>query len=174
MHPLLFEIELEHGNVRKVLNHLAALADQLDNDRSAVVDHITLCLEYLHLHSGVTHHSNEDMILQRLQHRKALTDPLRNVCEDHNTFEEIVQRLITTLRNHPKSAKLKNDLLGYIERHRRHMQLEEEHLFPAAEEALSSDDWSAVEVEWLQQPDPIFGPKRRKRFLSLALAIHSG
>ena len=174
MHPLLFELEIEHGNVRKVLSHLAELAAQLGRKRDDVLDDINLCLEYLHVYAEATHHANEDLILTRMQKRSTSEcEELTRIMQDHKSFEEIVQRLIETLRNHPKSAKLKKDLVEYVERQRRHLMNEEKYLMPAAEELLNHSDWSEVEDKWLQQPDPVFGPKRRRRFLPLALAIHS-
>ena len=174
MHPLLFELELEHGNVRKVLSHLAELTSQLSRNREAVLDDINLCPEYLHVYAEATHHANEDMILSKLEHRSpAEAEELKKITQDHKSFDEIVQRLIETSRNHPRSAKLKKDLVDYVERQRRHLMLEEKYLMPVAEELLTNNDWSEVEDKWLQQPDPVFGPKRRKRFLPLALAIHS-
>ena len=53
------------------------------------------------------------------------------------------------------------------------MTWEEKHLLPMAERVLDHHAWASIEDAWIAHPDPVFGATRKRRFLPLALAVHS-
>ena len=174
MHPLLIELELEHHNLRKILLHLEQQVERLHDARDEARPNILLSLEYLHLQPATAHHNNEERITKALaEGGTPLTENLLMVQQDHSVFDQLVNRLITTIGKHPESRRLPGDVNAYLDRYRRHMAWEEQHLLPLADEALENRAWARVEDAWIAHPDPVFGPSRNSRFIPLSLAVQS-
>ena len=174
MHPLLIELELEHRNLRKVLIYLRQQVDALGQGREDTVSNITLTLEYMHLQPEIAHHVNEEQIGKALLESGAqLSEQLQSIRRDHGTFAALAQQLINTIRKHPRSRRLPDDLAAFIERYEQHMVWEEKHLLPMAERVLDHRAWATIEDAWIAHPDPVFGADRQHRFMPLTLAVHS-
>jgi len=172
MHPLLIELEFEHQNLRKLLVCLEREIDQLDDAPKEALHHIVLLLEYLKLQPERAHHVNEECIRAELM--GCGVEPqqsLYSIREDHGAFNSMIKRLGDLVRNHPKSRRLRDHLRAFVARYQEHMNLEEEHLFQAAEKLLDVKAWGRIEEAWIAYPDPVFGNKVQRRFLPLAIAL---
>jgi len=53
---------------------------------------------------------------------------------------------------------------NFVRRYRRHIALEEEHVFPAAAQVLSGEDWAAIDAGMEYRDDPLFGGAVVERF----------
>ena len=60
--------------------------------------------------------------------------------------------------------KLKSPLAGFVASYRRHLDMEEEKLFPAALRELTGEDWEEIEYDSFDRKDPLFSDSVEQRF----------
>jgi hemerythrin-like domain-containing protein len=61
--------------------------------------------------------------------------------------------------------------LSYVQSNFDHMRLEENTVFPGAEDTLTEDDWAAIKVRLSASADPLFGSIQEQRYTGLYEAI---
>lgn len=153
---------------------LATLEEQLQtSDLSAPEDYFLMqdILRYLHEYPDAVHHPTEDLLFDRLVHRKP--DSRKDVARlrrDHNKLSvntaELMHSLEDAATQHtPESAETVGvELTEYIRRLRRHMRFEETHLFPSAVQCLAHKDWQNIESRLDAVQDPLFGSSVAKDY----------
>jgi len=107
------------------------------------------------------HHPKEDLIYERLCWRDQvsawvvgdLAQAHARLAEDLRTFGEAVRAV-------QREAELPRDALvgwarSFIEQQRRHLAMQEASFFPAAERALTEEDWRELEAAIPRGPDPL-------------------
>ena len=81
---------------------------------------------------------------------------------DHMHSEKAVRDLLRLLLaweqlGAPRKAAFVDALGPYVEAYLEHMRLEEALVLPAAEAALSDEDWAALDLAFDENPDPLTG-----------------
>jgi hemerythrin-like domain-containing protein len=119
---------------------------------------------YLHDYPDSVHHPTENLLfeilLKREPGRKKTVTGLRR---DHKSVEAETQNLLDLLDKaiDEPTAKLEQSVrkscLDFAGHQRRHMQFENQKLFPAAIDALSPSDWKQIESHFAAVEDPLFG-----------------
>ena len=119
------------------------------------------------------HHPVEDRVFRKLQARDpeagARVGPL---LEEHENISELSIGFARALDKATRGSKddeaqLRKTLKNFVERYRAHMYGEEQLFFPLALETLTDHDWSEIEFDLFDRPDPLFDRAEEERFRKL-------
>lgn len=173
MSEALQRLHKEHADFSRLLDLLDrelavfAAGERPDYDLiGAVIDY---CLDY----PDAVHHPKEDLVYRILKSRDAeLARLVGDLEAEHRQIGAMTRDLAEAMRQvlaeELVDRQSVHDLTrGFVRRYRRHIALEEEQVFPAAAQALSADDWAAIDAMLEQREDPLFGSAVVDRFRAL-------
>ena len=159
---LMQELRDDHRNMAIVLDVLADMIKDAaagDNPDFELVDEI---MRYMTVYPDAVHHPKEDIVYRQLRRdRPDLAEGLDDVPADHLAIAE----LGTALRDDVEAIiaggavrreKLIEDMSGYVERLRNHMNWEERDLFKRIDTMLDSDDRQVDISQYEHVKDPVF------------------
>ena len=122
-------------------------------------------VHYMYEYTDVVHHPTEDLMFDKLLQRAPDTKlEVAHLRRDHEALHKDTARIQKLLdqavkRRNPKAAEaVRVASEKYIERLRRHIQIEETELFPSAVRCLANRDWHEIETRLEARQDPLFGP----------------
>ena len=163
----------EHANMAKLLRILDRHLDDFDAGGSPDYELMLGIVEYLHDWSGQWHHPKEDLVLAKLRQRDpAAAERVGDLEADHHAladrtlqFREAIAEIVGD-EELPRE-QVSNLAHGFIDAERRHMAGEENVFLPAAEKALTTEDWAEIAMRVGDPKDPLFGQNVEKRFEAL-------
>jgi hemerythrin-like domain-containing protein len=164
----------EHRNIEKLL---AVLEQELVVfDRRERPDYETLqaVVDYFADYPARCHHPKEDMIVDLLATRDpAAARAVGDIHGDHRQEAERLARLAHTLESVRTGGELPRQAVdevvrGFIAHERRHIDLEERALFPAALTGLRPADWARIDARMSDARDPLFNGTVERKFRALA------
>ena len=173
MSDVIETLRRDHLNLAELLGMLEAQMTVFDEGgrpddewRAGIVYY---CLNYPDLY----HHPMEDRVLAKL--REAAPEAAAKVGDldaRHKELGELTRRLSAALHQILNEAEVDRDAVvalsaSFIEAYRGHINHEELYFFPAAEIALSDDDWEAVARSIADLDDPLFGEKVAEEYKRL-------
>jgi hemerythrin-like domain-containing protein len=166
-------LQKEHADFSRLLDlldrQLAVFASGERPDYDVIGAVIDYCLDY----PDAMHHPKEDLIYRVLESRNAeLARIVGDLEEDHRRIAAMTRELAEALRQvlaeELVDRQRVHDLTeSFIRGYRRHIALEEEKVFPAAERTLSRDDWDSIDARLERRGDPLFGDAVVDRFRAL-------
>lgn len=119
---------------------------------------------YLNDYPDSVHHPTEnlmfELLLQREPSRRKSVAGLRR---DHESVATETENLLELLDQAidapsvPLEKSVRQACLAFVEHQKKHMQFENQKLFPAAMDALSQEDWNRIESHFAKVADPLFG-----------------
>ena len=129
---------------------------------------------YIRVFPDKYHHpKEEDFLFKALRER----DPesagfLDQVTQQHSVGDRLVDELDAALKAYQDNYPDGLDTLAaaaetFVSSQFEHMQLEEEKILPAAEAALTPEDWTAIDQAFTSNKDPMFGENLEVAFHSL-------
>jgi len=152
----------DHVHFSLILDMLDRQADALENGDKKAEPIIALGLKYFRDYPRKVHHPMEDAIYGILRHHMERgVDKLFNALEEH---AELHQELAAVSAAASSLAR-KDDaavagfcarLRKFTTRERRHMEMEEAYLYPAAVHMLTPEEWASVAASCSSEKDPIF------------------
>ena len=165
MSRIMESLSQEHANMAKLLAILERQIDLFKQGATPDYHTIRTILEYNVEYSDLYHHPKEDLVFARLRARYPETiNTVNNLEEDHRRLASQTRRFSEVIANIIDGAELRRDRVmrmaeEYLESARRHMEMEDKWIFPAARQWLTAEDWDAVEREATSGEDPLFGPE---------------
>jgi len=175
------ELEIDHRNMRQLLDIIEEEMDAYRQDRVPDFEILHLIVDYTLNYPEISHHPREDAIYAMLLRR----DPtgaaaVGNLMEEHRQLSRLIHRLAAAVANVERDVETPKDWLDslvreYLARNRSHMQAEEQHFFPRALAALRDEDWAEIDAKLHRLIDPLFGGKVAQDYLRLhqrIMALH--
>jgi hemerythrin-like domain-containing protein len=154
----------EHRHLNALMRALERKARQ--KDRLVAGDYYLLrdIAGYLHDYPDSVHHPTENLLfeilLQREPGRKQAVAGLRrdhkSVAAETRSLLDLLDQAIDDPGKEVERA-VRQSCLDFAGHQRRHMQFENQKLFPAAIEALTQADWKQIEAHFAAVEDPLFG-----------------
>ena len=163
----------EHANMAKLLRILDRHLGEFDAGGAPDYELMSGIIDYLHDWSGQWHHPKEDLILAKLRLRDpAAAERVGDLEADHEALSERTLHFREAIADIVNDEELPRDRVsrmahGFIDAERRHMAGEEKVFLPAAEKALTTEDWAEIAMRVGDPKDPLFGQKVEKRFEAL-------
>ena len=169
-------IELLRGEHRDIEKLLDVLEDELKVfDRRERPDYevIEAIINYFRDYPDCCHHPKEDMVFDKLKARDpSAAKRVGDVEAEHRQETERLDRVARIVRNvlldHEIPRQTFSDVLrDFIDHQRVHMAMEERTLFPAAANALRSEDWQKIESNWKDKTETLFSLAMEEKCHSL-------
>jgi hemerythrin-like domain-containing protein len=167
----------EHRNIEKLLEVLEQELSIFDRRARPDYDTLQAVIDYFSEYPARCHHPKEDMIVEALAARNpASARAVGDIYADHQQEGERLRRLAHTLDNVRSGGELLRQTVDdvmreFIAHERRHIELEERALFPAAIEALTAEDWARIDARMSDERDPLFNKTVEQKFRLLAQKI---
>ncbi len=164
----------EHTNMAMLLDVLDRQLAAVEAGERAGYDIIKGILDYFLTYPELFHHPKEDLIYLRLRALgSAEAKPLADLLTGHEDIALLTRRFaratVDQILNPDAAQRQWFSSLGreFVDTNRRHMAEEEEHFFPLALRVLSAEDWAAIEAQFTDWDDPLFGRSVERRFRGL-------
>jgi hemerythrin-like domain-containing protein len=169
-------IELLRDEHRDIEQLLSVLEDELKVfDRRERPDYevIQAIISYFQDYPDCCHHPKEDMIFDKLKARDPPTAiRIGDVEAEHRQETERLDRVAKVVRNVLLDREIERQTFSdvmrdFINHQRVHMAMEERTLFPAAENALRSEDWREIDLKWNDKTESLFNVAMEEKLQSL-------
>ncbi len=163
----------EHADLERLLDlldwQLATFRDGGRPDYELIGTVVEYCVSY----QDVVHHPREELVFGKLLVRdRSAAAAIDDLEEDHGRLAARARELAAAVRQVVAEEIVDRAWLwglceNLAQAYRRHIADEEEHFFPAAQAALSDEDWVELENRFEDRGDPLFGEPVADRFRAL-------
>lgn len=173
MPAVIDSLRQEHANMAKLLTVLDRQITIFDAGGSPDYDIISSVVQYLRDWSDRWHHPKEDLVMDKLRQRDAkAAEAVGDLEHDHEALAALTDRFLEAIGNVLHEEELLREQVSglaaeFLRSQRRHMQGEESVFLPAAERALTTEDWAEIAMRIGDPHDPLFGRTVEKRFEGL-------
>jgi len=171
MSDTLILLRLEHDNIAKLLDIVDVELGKLHQAEEIDCQLIGSVVDYLRSYGDECHHPKEDRIFRALRRRNpGAANDIGDLEQKHDDMAKATEALAQELEAAQASEarvnrlKLKTPLAEFLASYRRHLDLEEETLFPAALRELTEGDWEEIEFDTFDRKDPLFSDTVEQRF----------
>jgi hemerythrin-like domain-containing protein len=167
----------EHRNIEKLLRVLEQELNVFDRRERPDYEVMRAVIDYFQDYPDRCHHPKEDLLFARLQARDAeVAASIGDLGAEHEQGTERLYRLAQTLESILTDHDLPRDTFDRVVRdfiacERRHIDMEERRLFPAALETLRPEDWTAIDARLDDKGDPLFAAPVEAKFDALRRRI---
>ncbi|MBK1721110.1 hemerythrin domain-containing protein [Thiocystis violacea] len=179
MHPVMARLAQDHARLTQVLNLLDGLLDRFHEGTEPDYELINELLEYMDNYADVVHHPTEELIFQRvLELGTDRPDIFEVLTRQHAGLSQVTKRFRTSIEGIlNEEVLLREDVEAngreLVATNRGHMILEDSEAFPIALQALSEDDWDAIQAAAPVVEDPVFGNPDPQRFKALFKQLYA-
>jgi len=168
-------IKAEHRSIAAVLDGMLFLVGEIRKGRMRPdFELFKAMLHYIRAFPVKLHHPKEDQWLYRIlrERRADAAQALDELETEHVQDRELVAGLTDALDRYEKFGReafdaFDNAVKDYAKFEWSHMRKEEEVILPMAEQALSADDWKAIDAAFRSNEDPIVGVRVSREFREL-------
>jgi hemerythrin-like domain-containing protein len=169
----------EHAYFRRLLDLLHREVEVFPRGEQPNYELMLDILSYLRDYGDQYHHPREDVAFRRLVRRLPVLElPLARLRQEHR----VIARAGEILRGHLEAIvagavvrveDIETAAATYLVYYGNHISKEEEDVLPAANAALTIEDWAEVRGAVRAAPDPLFGdhPENRYRELRRRIAL---
>jgi len=167
----------EHRNIEKLLLVLEQELGVFNRRERPDYEVLQAVIDYFKEYPASCHHPKEDMIFEILKARDpAAADTVGDLEGEHQEEADRLRRLAWTIENVRTGRDMLRETVAaivrdFIDHERRHIEMEERALFPAASKALQSADWAQIDAHLSNQHDPLFNGAGEQRFHALRQQI---
>lgn len=173
MRNVIKELRTEHANMGRLLKILDRQIEIFEAAGQPDYDIMQDIILYFLDFPDQCHHPKEDLLAQKLLERSPdRAARLTELAELHKVLGALSRKVASVVRRVLDEAELpRAQVIGaakeFIRAQRHHMEMEEEHFLPLAEELLSERDLGELESEIFATDDPLFGPRTEAHFAML-------
>jgi hemerythrin-like domain-containing protein len=167
----------DHRNMEKLLRLLEQELVVFDAAERPDFDVLAGIVEYFRSYPLQVHHPKEDLLARQLAARDpARADAIIGIEAEHSQAErrlDVFARLVEGVLNDQELSRQALDLAAteFVAHERRHIEIEERELFPAARAILSGEDWTQLDAKLDDARDPLFDRKIERRYAALAARL---
>jgi hemerythrin-like domain-containing protein len=167
----------EHGYFSRLLGLLQKQVDVFRTGERPNYELMLDIISYLRDYSDRYHHPREDVAYARLAARCPEMAPVLGcLVQEHRILAnagERLARLVNAALDEAIVERTEIEMAAgtYLVYYRAHIDWEEGHVLARAGEALTPEDWEAVNNAVPEGPDPLFGPEPDRRYRELRRQI---
>ena len=166
-------LRAEHRDIEKLLLVLEEELTAFDRKERPDYEVIQAVISYFQDYPDCCHHPKEDMAFDKLKARDPVAaESIGDVGAEHHEeaqrLERVARMVRSILLDHEVLRQTFDDVMrDFIGQERKHMEMEERILFPAAVNALQSEDWTDIDLRWSDKKDTLFNVAMEERCHSL-------
>ena len=163
----------EHRNIEELLLVLEQELNVFDRNEQPDYEILHSVISYFQDYPDCCHHPKEDMIFEKLKARDPVAaGSVGDLEAEHQNegkrLQRVAQMIRSILTHHEVLRPTFDDIMrDFIEHERKHMEMEERVLFPAAVNALQPEDWAGIDAIWSEKKDTIFNVAIEEKCQSL-------
>ena len=173
MSEFLRALQSDHAKMAHLLELLERQLDIFDQGKTPDYELVGGILDYCIGYPDRFHHPKEDAILDQMARSQPENLQVQQeLKEDHEKLAILTKRFADAMEQVLQDQEVPRDWFGqtgrqFIRHYRRHLNWEEEEVFPRAAESLSTDEWADIEALFSGDNDPLFGAGDEARFKAL-------
>lgn len=161
MSEILQGLRDDHAKIGRLLDVIEGELGRVESGAAPDAAALEKAVAYLRDYPAHAHHDKEDRVLRKLRARDAaaaaaagdLDDQHQELLTLTDDFTDAAEQVLRRSPHAPTGFLEKTRT--FVNAYRRHIELEERFLFPAALWSLTADDWAALEAEIAAAPpDP--------------------
>lgn len=144
MHPVMRQLVREHGVMQSVLDGIEREVAIAEAGGPFNADRVLLALQYLRDFPEWYHHPLEEALFARVIARDPdRAEAFTEVWAEHDRIPALSHRLLDGIIDDADAdaAGLRHDLTHYVAEQRRHIQRENDEVFPLLLDVLTDEDW---------------------------------
>lgn len=171
---MLARIHTDHRHISTLLAVLARKVIKLRSGQEINLSLVRDVVDYLQRYADRSHHPMEDILYQYYLDKKGESGDVHRLAMEHRQLQKITEQLFDTLTMILNDAVVPRDRLideidGFVEIQRKHLQEEEGQILPLLEEHLDDNDWETVRklVANKLVDDPLFGESGDREYEDL-------
>ena len=163
----------DHSNMAKLLDAVERQLAAFERGEPLDLDILQGALDYCLNYPDLYHHPKEDLVWERLRLRDPEgTAAFADLHEEHRKLGELTRRFAAAMRSVLRDLEVSRESVDqiarqFLDRYRRHMEMEEQRFFPAAVRTLTAADWAEIDMQLADRDDPLFGAASEARFKAL-------
>jgi hemerythrin-like domain-containing protein len=163
----------EHRDIEQLLNVLEDELKVFDRGERPDYEVIEAIISYFQDYPDCCHHPKEDMIFDKLKTRDPpAAKSIGDAEAEHRQETERLDRVARVVRNVLLDREIvrhtfSDVMRDFIDHQRVHMAMEERMLFPAAKNALRSEDWREIDLKWNDRTESLFNVAMDEKLHSL-------
>ena len=163
----------EHRNIEELLLVLEQELNVFDRNEQPDYEILQAVISYFQHYPDCCHHPKEDMIFEKLKARDPVAaGSVGDLEAEHQNegkrLQRVAQMIRSILTHHEVLRPTFDDIMrDFIEHERKHMEMEERVLFPAAVNALQPEDWAGIDAIWSEKKDTMFNVAIEEKCQSL-------
>ncbi len=174
MSTTIAKLHQEHIGMTKLLK---ILDQQLATFHAGDTPDYQMMLDVMHYmihYPDMSHHPKEDVVFMHLKTVDAsLSADIEQLVQEHKDLVAKGHEFFSTLQLALDDAAmfsrstLEEQAHAYIDLLRRHMDLEEAKVMPAAAKSISEAEWQKIQAEIEELEDPLFGSTVKEDYVAL-------
>jgi len=160
------KLHKDHIHLEKVFKILDQQVELLSSDASPDYYLMADITNYIQHYPDLIHHPKEDLVYDILKQRNKeaaeVVEQLQNehltlpseTIKLHKLLEKVISSVLLVSRE-----EIQNQVKDFLDNERKHMDLEEEIIYPLIKGTLTEEDWSnleTLEAKTHQKADPLF------------------
>lgn len=163
----------EHRDIEQLLNVLEDELKVFDRGERPDYEVIEAIISYFQDYPDCCHHPKEDMIFDKLKTRdppaaKSIGDAEAEHRQETERLDRVARVVRNVLLDRAIVRQTFSDVMrDFIDHQRVHMAMEERMLFPAAKNALRSEDWREIDLKWNDRTESLFNVAMDEKLHSL-------
>ena len=169
----------EHGKMTKLLDILEREIKGFNEGGSPDYDLVTSILDYCLNYPELCHHPNEDLLYRKLRARdRRAAEEIGDLEEEHAVLTGMTRQFAATVRNVLTDAELPHGWVAqldwdvrmaqeFVDFNRRHIEMEENRLFPAAARSLTLTDWIEINAAVADNVNALAGAQAWSHYQTL-------
>jgi hemerythrin-like domain-containing protein len=180
MHKIMSDLHQDHINLARVLTILEQQVKRLTNGDSTDFFLMLDATNYIRHYPDLIHHPRENKVYEVLKKRTSEgAEIVEQLMNEHKTLPSASKKFHKLLDGAANDSvfvnrdELVNEIQQFIEIERKHMNLEEDILFPIINKALTEKDWDKLDSMMEENKDPLFSGKIEESYQNLYRSLDS-
>lgn len=163
----------EHNLILDVLEALEIETTRLEQGGNINIDFCRNFIDFVKVYADSFHHIKEEDILFKVVRKHEFTKDniaVKDLLSQHNLGRTYIEQLKVAVENHNKSDYLIN-AKAYCDLMTRHIDLEDNVLFPLIEAALPEDIQEQIITDFVKSDEEKFPKKLKEKYFSVACSL---
>lgn len=169
MKPII-ELTAEHGTIRLMLRVLENICGKIEKGESVPTEHLRQAVEFIREFADKCHHGKEEQLLFPAMRENDIPEEISlidELIEEHETGRNFARRMAEAIETGDFS-RFAGEARGYVSLLDRHIDKENDILFPMAEKTLAAQKKEELEKGFQNVEKNVIGESRHKELHGMA------
>lgn len=169
------ELKKEHQDIKLMLKIMEEVSRRLESGEKISFAHLDNIMEFIQVFADACHHGKEEGLLFPAMEEAGVPvekGPLGVMLYEHNEGRDFIEAIKEALARYRRGEReagkdIARNAKGYADLLRKHIDKEDNILYPMADERLSRATQEELEKQFERLERDLIGPRRHKEFHAL-------